>query len=181
MGTAGLTRGRLRAALAVYAALWATTALTAGVVALTPDLAAHARVALRGLGLDLRPHPATLYALLVTRLVRNLSIAALPSECAAIGAGGSRRWRRVVDATVAATLLSNAALVGVVLGAYGVRLLPFLPHLPLEWAALACGVLPWLAARRGQWRRADVLVPLATSFVLLAVSACVETWLTPHT
>jgi len=182
MGTAELTRRRqLDAALAVYAALWTTTALAAAAVALAPGLAAHARASLRGLGMDLHPHAATLHALLVTRLARNMAIAAAPTEWAAIGAGRSRRWRRVVDAILTATLLTDAGLVGVALGAYGVRLVAWLPHLPLEWAALAVGVLPWLAARRGQRRRVDLLAPLAVCFVLLLAAACVETWLTPHT
>lgn len=182
MGTAELTgRHQLRAALAVYAALWATTALAAVVVALAPGVAAHARATLRGLGLDLHPHAATLHALLLTRLARNMAIAAAPSEWAAIGAARSRWWRRVADAVLTGTLATDAALVGVALGAYGARLLAWLPHLPLEWAALAVGVLPWLAARRGQRRRVDLLAPLAACFVLLLAAACVETWLTPHT
>lgn len=172
---------QLRAALAVYAALWATTAMAAAAVAVAPGLAAQARGTLRGFGLDLHPHAATLHVLLVTRLARNMAIAAAPSEWAAIGAAQNRRWRHVVDAVLTATLLTDAGLVGVALGAYGARLLAWLPHLPLEWAALAVGVLPWLAARRGQRRRVDLLAPLAACFVLLLAAACIETWLTPHT
>lgn len=175
------TELKLRAALAIYAALWTTTALAAAAVALTPGLARDARASLHGLGLDLRPHAATLHALLLTRLARNMAIAAAPTEWAAIGAGRCPRCRRVIDAILTATLLTDAAFVGVALGAFGVRLVAWLPHLPLEWAALAVGVLPWLAARRGQQRRVDLLAPLAVCFVLLLAAACVETWLTPHT
>jgi hypothetical protein len=164
----------------VFALLFAVTFGTAILVAAVPPLNDYARETLQALGLDLRPHRASVHALLVTRVLTNALIALTPTEWALIGAGRSRQWRPAADATLTAMFATDAVLVGSALGAYGLQLVPFIPHLPFEWAALACAVVPWLVARRGPLDR-QVLAPLGATAVLLLVAGCAETWLTPHT
>lgn len=168
-------------AFVVFALLFAVTFASAALVAAIPPLKVHARETLLAIGLDVRPHHASLQALLVTRVFTNAVIALTPTEWALLGVGRSARWRPAVDGILAATLASDAILVGSAIGSFGLPLVPYLPHLPLEWGALACGIVPWSIARRRPLDRAAVLAPLAAVAVLLLLAGCVETWLTPHT
>lgn len=168
-------------ALVVFALLFAVTFASAALVAAIPPFKVHARETLLAIGLDVRPHHASLHALLVTRVFTNAVIALTPTEWALLGVGRSARWRPAVDGILAATLASDAILVGSAIGSFGLPLVPYLPHLPLEWGALACGIVPWSIARRRPLDRAAVLAPLAAVAVLLLLAGCVETWLTPHT
>ena len=82
------------------------------------------------------------------------------------------------DLTLAATLAINAWPILYALARWQGRLLPYLPHLPLEVAAAAVASAVWLRARRGHTLglvRAAVLV-----LALLAGAAMLETFATPH-
>jgi hypothetical protein len=110
----------------------------------------------------------------------NLPIAAWPILLGVVGAHRSASGRRAADALVAAALIANTAPVGAALAAYGPPLLPYLPQLPLEWAALALGTSAWLIQRRGPLARSEgiALFGLTASVVLCA--ALVETVAVPH-
>jgi hypothetical protein len=84
------------------------------------------------------------------------------------------------DATVALAVLINTGIVGAALGVYGAALLPYLPHLPLEWGGLAAGAAGWRVARReGSSARARLLLAVLAGVALLA-AALLEVYATPH-
>ena len=91
------------------------------------------------------------------------------------------RWARIGDAVVATSLLVNAALVGSAIAAYGPALIPYVPQLPVEWAALSLGAGGWLLMRRRPYvphRYLLRFVPPLAALVLLA--AALEVFVTPH-
>jgi hypothetical protein len=93
---------------------------------------------------------------------------------------GKTRRRLVIDVLLTADLLAQTAIVGAAFGAYGSRLLAFIPHLPLEWLALAISTSVWLAARRGAVPLVELATAGAASAVALLVAGAVETYATPH-
>ncbi len=74
---------------------------------------------------------------------------AVPLILAAARWGRGAVTRTVGDAIVAATLIFSPLLVGSAIGRHGLELLAYLPHLPVEWAALSVAVAAWLTGRRG--------------------------------
>ncbi len=88
--------------------------------------------------------------------------------------------RQFGDLLIAAVLLINTLPVGLAFARYGARLLPYLPHLPLEWLALALCLACWLQLRTGQiGRKAIVGYAIAVLATTAAAAAC-ETLLSPH-
>ena len=94
-------------------------------------------------------------------------------------ATAQRRLVPLLDALVALGLVVNVGLVGLALGAYGSALLPWLPHVPLEWAVLAIGLAAYLRARRLAPRVRDVASAGALAVVPLVLAAAIEAWATP--
>ncbi len=170
---------RTRAATQILLGLWGLTAIATILVATVGPLHTVARDVLTGLGLDLRAREPTMHALL-TRLAGNVRIAMLPVLLAATGAARHPSSRAIADAVIAGTLALNATLVGAALAVCGRPLVAFLPHLPLEWAGLACCAAPWLLARRNTPRRGDTLISAAAGVLLLACAALVENLSNPR-
>jgi hypothetical protein len=171
----------VRIAAKTMAALWATTGASMLAVMTIEPLNQAADAWLRRLGLDLQPSAPTTHALLVSRFFGNVRIASLPLLLMFVGAGRRPGPRAIGDAVVTGTLSLNALLVGAALGVHGSRLLPFLPHLPFEWAAFGCSAVPWLLGRSGSATRpVDVAAASVTVVLLLAAAAVVETYLTPR-
>lgn len=158
----------------IHAALWATTLAAAAVVGCVPGLAGATRDAL---GLALRPHPGSLEQA-ATILATNARATALIFIAAAVAAR-LRPLRAPLDAWVIATLALNAMLVGAALGAHGTDAVPWLVHLPLEWAALARTATHYLHAR-GRRRRASTARSAAAVAALLVAAALVESYATPQ-
>jgi len=119
--------------------------------------------------------PSAMHTLAI--FAHNLPIAAWPMLLPPMGAHRSSRARRVADALVVVSLAGNALPVGAALGAYGVRVIPYLPQLPIEWAGLACGPAWWLLARRRALGARGTAVWLAITSALIAAAALVETYL----
>jgi len=94
-------------------------------------------------------------------------------------AARARRLVTALDLLVAACLTVNLGLVGLALGAYGPRLLPWLAHVPLEWAALAVVLTAYRHARRASPGLLQLARAGATAAALLALAAAVEAWATP--
>ena len=74
---------------------------------------------------------------------------------------------------------ANALRVGLALGRWHTRLIPYVPQLPLEWLAAALAGAAWLALRTGA-RRQTAIAYLAAVLVVVTAAAAVETIATPH-
>lgn len=113
-------------------------------------------------------------------LGENVVALIVPFALWALRLPSTRPGRRFGDALVLFVVARNTVSVGVELGRWRDKLLPYIPQLPLEWAALAIATGVWLLVRNGcpKWRS---LVRLAVATVLLlTAAAAVETWCTPH-
>lgn len=127
------------------------------------------------------PHdalPAT--AATFTELIaHNAPVALWPLALVLIGWPALRGVRLLGDALVAAQLLGHGLLVGVALASYA-DLWRYLPHLPLEWLALALPAATWLDARR---RNSQPALPVGIAATACAAAmigaAALETYLVP--
>lgn len=174
-------RGRHLAAAArdvalIFGGLLALTAVAAGAGALWPTLAG-----------SVAPHPTLrpTFAAIIGILAANLRVLALPFILTVCRCDSGRISRRLGDLLIAAVLGVNALNVGVELGCRQGRLIPYLPHLPLEYLAAASAAGVWVSARRRppcqQPRPLAIAVPYAAATViLLAAAATIEVLLTPH-
>jgi hypothetical protein len=96
------------------------------------------------------PHP-TLHptaTAIASILATNARVLALPFVLIVFGSHTTRAGRTAGDALLLAVLGANALRVGVAIGRWQTRLLPYLPHLPLEYAAVAVATSAWLRARQ---------------------------------
>jgi hypothetical protein len=177
MVTPKLTRRRptaLHATIRSATALWSITAMATLAGAVDP-----------GLALAPAPHPSLnpTFGAWASIFTQNTRILSIPVLLSALGAQSYRAGRCLGDLAVLAVLALNGALVGIELGHWGLRLIPYLPQLPLEWLAVAIATSSWMTTRTprdsGSDRRA-LLTAAALSAGLLAVAAAVEVLLTPH-
>jgi len=165
-------------ALAGKRCLGRTAAAVLALMALAAAAAASSPAAARELWAE-APHPVLAGNLgeVADVLLTNLPALFVPLLLAATLAGQGQAWRLLGDLITAAIMVANAALLGAALGSWGERLLPYLPHLPLELAALTCSSAAWWSRRehpRALWRSAVAVLCLA----LLA--ALLEVYATPH-
>ncbi len=153
-----------------YLTLWATTAIgaTLGIA----DVYLFAASA---------PHdalPATLGSA-VGLLAHNAPVAMWPLALIALGWPGLRGARAAGNALIATELVAHGLLVGNALGQHP-ALWRYMPHLPLEWLALATPAGAWLAARRGtRGSRRWLGHTVARVLAVLALAALVETYFVP--
>ena len=129
-----------------------------------------------------RPH-ATLTGSLgdaLSILQNNARVLAAPFLLWLLGFPASRTGRLAGDMLVALLAAASAVPVGLELGRWHARLLPFLPQLPLEWAALAVAISAWLAARHNHAQPSQLALLAALTLALLVAAAALETWATPH-
>jgi len=113
-------------------------------------------------------------------LLNNLRALAAPFLLIIARFPAARLTRAIGDVAIAAILTVNCVTVGIQLGRWQGRLLPYLPHLPLEFSALACSTCAWLIARDDTKRRRELTVLALATIALLIGAACLETWATPH-
>jgi hypothetical protein len=130
------------------------------------------------LALELAPapgDPGTAVGILMTNLRLALFI---------LLAGRVRRraslMRTVLDAAVTLLVAGNTILVGAAFGAYGQAAVPWLVHLPIEWAGLIVLVRAYLSARRPSGPEMGWRSPAAHVVALLSIGAAIETYLTPQ-
>ncbi len=129
-----------------------------------------------------RPH-ATLTGSLsdaAAILENNLRALATPFLCVALGLPDSRLGRHTGDLLVLAITALSAIAVGIELARWNTVLLPYVPQLPVEWAALTTAVTAWLTARDGTDRRRAVSELAVLTTMLFLVAAGLETWCVPH-
>jgi hypothetical protein len=96
------------------------------------------------------------------------------------GVQNRRVTRWLADALLAGVLLRNTLWVGSALGAYGPRALPYVPQLPVEWAAIALGASGWLVERKRPLSRRERAVWLAMTALVVLCAAVIETYAVPH-
>lgn len=153
-----------------YLALWMATGSGAAIGAVTGARLAHAAVPDDAL--------AASAATALELLAHNAPVALWPLALVAVGWPDIPVVRIAGDALVAGQLLAHGLVVGDALAQHP-QLWRFLPHLPLEWLALATPAAGWLLARRDLAGRQRVAGLAATSIAALIVAAGLETWAVP--
>jgi hypothetical protein len=116
----------------------------------------------------------------ISILSHNLRILAAPLILAAARWAAGPITRLLGDAIVAAIVIVNPLLVGAAIGKHGTGLLAYLPHVPLEWAALSTAAGAWLAARSTRRAGPSLVAYAAAATTLAAIAAVVETLAIPH-
>ncbi len=127
------------------------------------------------------PHP-TLHGTLgelASVTANNLRVLTAPFLLAVFRWPRGRITRHLGDVLIAALIAENTIAVGLALGRWGDRLLPYVPHLPLEWTALGIAGAAWLTARDGSPGHVIAVYALAT-LALTISAAAVEVELAPH-
>lgn len=99
---------------------------------------------------------------------------------ACLAVGWAPTLRVVLDAALAALLGFNATLIGVALGAYGLRLAQAIAvHGTLELAAFALVGGAYLRARSGELGWGELTLAAAGSLLLVAAAGLLEAWVAP--
>jgi hypothetical protein len=177
----GSTPARIGAPRPQYIAIAAVGLLAATTIGLLAELFDASLFA------SSAPHPTLIPSVgaAASIFATNLRVAVLPFTLIALRFHMGRVTRPLGDVVLAAVFAGNAVRVGLALGRWQDRLLPYLPHLPLEYLAIAAAAAAWLDARRHpvnghtEQLRAAAGYALA-AVVVLALSACVEVLLTPR-
>jgi hypothetical protein len=110
----------------------------------------------------------------------NAAVAWIPLGLAGLGWDRARGLQLTGDAVVLASLIANGGVVGYALARVGPELAAYLPHLPLEWAAIAVPAGAWRCLRRGYpGPRALLLQTLGLSATALVLAAVIEVYAVP--
>jgi len=94
-----------------------------------------------------------------------------------------RTTRPIGDVVVAALVISNPVMVGLALGRHPIELLAYLPHLPIEDAALAIAASAWIVRRVRNGDDPPPASMLRCAVLMLVVAllaAIVETYAVPQ-
>src|SRR5450755_389701 len=91
-----------------------------------------------------------------------------------------RAARRCSAVVLCFWLVENVIPVGAAIGAYGGRMVAYLPQLPLEWAALATALAGYRYARPSERPGPRLALSAVLIAVTLAAAAALETYATPH-
>lgn len=159
---------------AIYTASAAVLALTlAGAAAAMVDPALAGRT---------RPHPTLTGSLgdYLSILATNLRVLAVPFILAALRFPTTRLGRTTGDLILTALTALSTLAVGIALGRWQQRLIAYLPHLPLEWAALSLSLAAWLLIRTRRATARQLFGLAAVIAGLLIAAAALETWATPR-
>lgn len=116
----------------------------------------------------------------LTILENNLRVLAAPFLLWLLRPDTSRLGRAIGDILIAALVAANALPVGVELGRWRGRLIPYVPQLPLEWTALIVSTALWITIRHAHPAARQLALPALAILLLLTAAAAVETWATPH-
>jgi uncharacterized membrane protein SpoIIM required for sporulation len=173
--------GELRRAwLLAYAATWVLTLASAALLAINPPgLDGPVRRVL-GATLDPKGNPPPSAGHVLVLLAHNLPLASWPLLLGVVGVHHRHFTRQAADRLVAAVVTINVLTVGAGLGVYGLPLLPYIPQVPLEWAALALGASAWLMQRRNPLTGRQGAALFAVIAGVLLCAAVLETVAVPH-
>jgi hypothetical protein len=164
-------RKQIRRIAGPYMLLWALTLAAIPLGAALPGLAPGGR-----------PHP-TLHGTpgeLASIAATNARVLSAPFLLLVFRFACRPAWRRLGDAIVGLLLGVNAARVGLAVGRDGPALIPYVPHVPVEWLAAATSAAAWLTFRAGGASRRTTIGYAAAVLTLVAIAATVETACTPH-
>jgi hypothetical protein len=175
---AGAESSRGLAAILARTSLGVWT-LTAAAALITAALPAVGELARHALHLALVPASAPPATRMLDVALTNGFAAGWPLLLALLD-GPHRAIRAVHGALIAAWLAVNVISVGAAIGSYGTPILPYLPHLPLEWTAVALSLAGYLHARGRQATGRALLTPALALTVILIAAAALETYATPH-
>ena len=174
-----------RATLARVVSRHPTLLIAITIVALTAVAAAVSAVWPQ-LGPGRQPRP-TLHGTpgeVVSIFVTNARTLIAPLLLAAGRWHTGRTTRHVGDVVVAALVISNPVMVGLALGRHSLELLEYLPHLPIEDAALAIAASAWIARRVRSAAEspppASVARCTAVTAAVALLAAFVETYAVPR-
>lgn len=145
------------------------------------------------LGFGFHPPPATVETALETletnvglaslALVAALALSLLAEAATDLGTfGRTLLWfaRGAFDLVLASIVALNVCVVGLALGAYGLRMvLVLLPHGPVELAAFSVALSAYLVARREGLALGPLLAVWAITVGTLVAAAGLETWGAP--
>lgn len=135
-----------------------------------------------GLAGSSRPHPTLTGSLgdWLSILSTNLRVLAVPFLLAALRLPATRAGRTIGDLILATLTALSTLSVGIAIGRWRGRLIPYLPHLPAEWAALTLALAAWLLIRTGHAPVRQLAGLAAVITGLLIAAASLEAWATPH-
>ncbi len=178
-GRAAFARELWPAWVRAYAVLWGFTLGACLVVLVVPGGPALARRVLP-LTLDAAHNPPPSLAGVASITVNNTLRSVWPL---ALGLIDLQRWRvtrLLADGAVVGNLLVSGVLVGAAVGGYGVRVLAFLPHLPLEWGGLAVGAAGWVVERQRRLTGRERPAAALLTFSVVLIAATAEIYFVPH-
>jgi hypothetical protein len=176
-------RGIVAHAALIAATLIAAVALIAAVTRVAFAGQARGWLGYRFPGVPARPDIAGLifeHNLLALLGVLGVLLIAQIAARASDGPGPVTRAVHVcAELSLAAGIAANTLLVGVAIGAYGLRMVrAVLPHGPIELAADALAIALYLHGRRRALPARQIARTIAASVALLALAAVLETFVT---
>jgi hypothetical protein len=120
-------------------------------------------------------------AAVVSLVLHNAAVAMVPLALLALGWDQTPILRNLADGLVAVLVIANGAVVGYAFARAGVALLPYLPHLPFEWTALAIPAGAWYSFRLQPPvdRRSSLLRAVVPTTLALLIAALLEALATP--
>jgi hypothetical protein len=163
-----------------YTAVWGVTFLAAAIVACTGPAVRDLVRSVLVLRLRAASNPAPSAERVAALALHNIPIACWPVLLGVFGAHRHPWGRRVCDVLVACWVAASTVPVGAALGAYGTRVLCFVPQLPIEWAGLALGASCWLVQRERPltFGRGSGLAGACAG--VMTAAAFVEVFVPPH-
>jgi hypothetical protein len=166
--------------LHAYAAVWIATLTPAAIVALVGQPLVLPARHLLSLALSAQRNPPPQVGHVLGLAAHNFPIASWPLLLGVLGAHRNRLATHVADGTLLACIILNTLPVGVALGAYGTAVLPYLPHLPMEWGGIALGASAWLVQRRQALTISEGIGVFVLIAGVLLCAAVLETVAVPH-
>lgn len=113
-------------------------------------------------------------------LQNNLRVLATPYLLWLLGFPRTRLGRTAGDLVTVTLAAASSIPVGIELGHWQARLIPYIPQLPIEWGALATAIAAWLLIRTDTASLHQVASVASATAALLVTASAIETWCTPH-